>query len=138
MNRQLAAVLVSAAALMASPCIAAPRPITIAEAESIVRATVEQDDPEAKSPPGYEIDDHFKARGAANFIIFSVIWMGAPDGGAEVGSYEVNMRTGDVFSALFCKEYKGPGIARAQATVRKAIGLDAAAYRKYRSGGEYC
>ena len=138
MKFHLSVVLFIAAAAMASESAAEPRPMTIREAESIVRAAIDQNDRPARKPPGYEIDEHYTTKYAPNFVIFSVIWMGAPQGGAMVDTVEVNMRNGDIFSGLICKEYKGPMIARAQAKVRRAIGLDAKSYQKYRTGGEYC
>jgi hypothetical protein len=111
--------------------------MTIKEAETIVLAVVKDVDPGSDRLPGFEIDSHFKTQHAANFVIFTMIWDGN-GGGMAVDTFEVNMRTGDVFAGLYCEEYKGRRIARAQAKVRKAIGLDAASYRKYRSGGEYC
>jgi hypothetical protein len=63
----------------------------------------------------------------------------APAGASpSVGFFAVDRRTGDVWSAVVCDEYKSAALARQQQKLRKHIGLSNADYRQLRSPGPMC
>ena len=56
----------------------------------------------------------------------------------SLGSFSVDMRTGDVWSATLCWEYKSPGLSRLQQEIRKKREITDKEYEKLKRRGPMC
>ncbi|MDR2013838.1 MAG: hypothetical protein LBQ20_12610 [Rhodanobacter sp.] len=73
------------------------------------------------------------------FLTFNVIWDGTPDGSIEVGFFDVDVYTGDVFSGTAgCYEYKNKKLEALQKQVRRSLHLTQTAYQKLKTEGPMC
>jgi hypothetical protein len=116
---------------------AGPRRLTIAEAERLVKVELRQDYPDAVKPPGYSIN-HFADPELRDFITFGVDSNATSEGGTSVNYFDVNMRTADLWEALFCREIKGPLVQKTQALLRRRIHLSVRGYKSLRTLGPFC
>ena len=61
-----------------------------------------------------------------------------PSGSANMGFYEVDPRTGDVFDGVVCATYTSPALVRLQEAIRARIGLTDTECRKVQRPGPMC
>lgn len=61
-----------------------------------------------------------------------------PHSSFNLGYYEVDPRTGDVWSGVVCERFEIPSVVRLQRTIRKRIGLTDVEYRKLQRPGPLC
>jgi len=71
------------------------------------------------------------------FLFLQGLWDN-PTGSPVVGSYAVDRSTGDVWSAVVCREYKTRGLGSLQRKIRRSIGLSDSGYRRIKKAGPMC
>src|SRR5262249_10031234 len=108
--------------------------VTIEEARELVIAAQLQ---HARRLPGFSVD---ASRDLAypRFLELWVHWDGPPGGSVNIGFYDVDPRTGDVWSATSCWEEHTRRLARLQKRLRRRIGLSDELYHRVKSIGPYC
>jgi hypothetical protein len=61
-----------------------------------------------------------------------------PGGSVNLGSYAVDLKTGDVWNGVVCERAISPSLVKLQAAIRNRIGLSRDEYRKIRRAGPMC
>ncbi len=61
-----------------------------------------------------------------------------PGGSFNLGSYAVELKTGDVWDGVYCARASSPSLVKLQAAIRNRIGLSKDDYRKARRLGPMC
>ncbi|MDR2011944.1 MAG: hypothetical protein LBQ20_02610 [Rhodanobacter sp.] len=73
------------------------------------------------------------------FMIITVVWATTTDGSVNVGLYEIDIYTGDVFNgAITCYEYENKKLVSLQKQVRRSLYLTPTAYKKIKTTGPLC
>ena len=125
--------------LAIAPCVAdsvrESRTVTRDEGEALVRAALPA---KLKRLPkfGMEIsqDSNFP-----RFYSAFVYWEGEPNGSVMVGTYDVDLETGDVWNAVTsCDEMNTAALRRLQKKIREEIGLSDPEYKRVKSKGPLC
>jgi hypothetical protein len=61
-----------------------------------------------------------------------------PHGSFNLGFYEVDRKTGDVWNGVICERMKSPSLTRLQRAIRIRLGLTGSDYRKAPRSGPMC
>jgi len=74
------------------------------------------------------------------FAYFYVIWDAPPESSITVGHYNVDVYTGDVFSAVMqnCAGYNNKKLREIQKKVKRSLHLTDAQYRRIKTEGPMC
>ena len=72
------------------------------------------------------------------FLVFEGQWDNLTGGSANLGHYAVDERTGDVWDADLCREYRSPELRSLQQAIRKKLGVTNSEYHKLRRPGPMC
>jgi hypothetical protein len=59
-------------------------------------------------------------------------------GNANLGFFEIDPRTGDVWNGVICEQFSSPPLLKLQRTIRHRIGLTDQEYRNARRPGPFC
>ena len=86
--------------------------------------------------PKFSLDD-FTMPGHERFFFIEALWDN-PGGSVVYGNYAVDKVTGDVWSAVICREEKSKRLRAAQRQLRRKIGLSDEAYKKAKRPGPLC
>ncbi len=94
--------------------------------------------PKQRQLPSLETDP-YNNPGSTRFLFFSVTWGKTASGSQVVGSYAVDLFTGDVFSATaYCHEEKNKNLEALQKQFRTNLQLTQAEYQKLKTKGPLC
>jgi len=112
-----------------------PRRLTLNEAQQLARMALTD---QARMLPGLDLEGHNSAN-FRDFYFFIITW-GPPrsEQGGTVDQLAVDETTGDVWSALVCREQKSAALMKLQKAIRKRIGLSDRSYRRLRRKGPMC
>ena len=121
--------------LLALPlgCVAQPRVLTVDEASQLVRAALPAP---TLSLPKFSLDK-YENPDFPGLYLFEADWDN-PTGSVVWGQFAVDPKTGDVWDAIVCREYKSNSLKTAQALMRARIGLTKKDYRKTRRRRPLC
>ena len=87
--------------------------------------------------PGFALDS-FDSPTSPTFYFFEAIYANPGPGSAMLGSWAVDSRTGDIWSATTCEEKTSPGTHALQMQIRARLQITAVRYRQLRRGGPMC
>jgi hypothetical protein len=119
--------------VLPSVCMAQSRVLTLDEASQLVRAAL----PAATlSLPKFGLDKYVYPD-YPDLYFFEADWDN-PTGSVVWGHFAVDPKTGDVWDAIACREYKSHSLKTAQASMRTQIGLTKKEYHKIRRRGPMC
>jgi hypothetical protein len=125
------------ALLLCAPARSAPRrPITVVEAQELVRALLKPDG--WTKLRGFVL---YRALFDAEFQDFYFIhaeWDSPSGRHAAIGHFAVERTTGEVWDWVKCGQFTSPSLSVAQQTLRKRIGLTDSEYRQIRKPGPFC
>jgi hypothetical protein len=112
-----------------------PRQLTQDEARKLVEVSL---DPRTTKLPKFGIDASPEADKVwPDFYSFQAL-ADYPNGSPVIDSFAVDRITGDVWSGVVCREFKGRRLRRAQEELRKKIGLTSNMYRRSKKPGPLC
>lgn len=94
------------------------RELTAQEGHELVLAAIPES---AKQLPKFGLED-FTMPGQTRFFFVEVVWDN-PRGSVVYGNYAVDKATGDVWSAVICREEKSQRLRTVQMHLRTDIGL---------------
>lgn len=131
----LAVKLIAAAVILAClPALAQEhRQLTVQESHELVMAAIPES---AKQLPKFGLDD-FTVPEQPRFFFVEALWDN-PSGSVVYDHYAVDKVTGDVWSAVICREEKSRRLRTAQRHLRRKIGLSDASYKKAKRHGPLC
>jgi hypothetical protein len=113
------------------------RKITIEQAKDLVMASLN-----AKQRRLPKVEPDFadsEESTSSRFRLSTVVWQGKPEGSVVVGTYWVDLYTGDIFSGrLSCEEKSNKRLRIVQAKVRAELHLSELEYRKLKTKGPFC
>ncbi len=109
------------------------REITPQEAHKLVEAAI----PDAtRRLPRFGLDD-FSSNTETRLYFIEATWDN-PVGSVVYGGYAVDKVTGDVWSAVVCRQVRSRQLARLQVALRRKIGLSKANYKRVKIPGPMC
>jgi len=127
------AVLLIAAILCETGRSAAQRPITMNEAQELVRALLKPDG--WTKLRGFVLYQALFDAEFQDFYFIHAEWGKPP---VAIGHYAVERSTGEVWDWVRCGEFNSPPLHEAQQALRKRIGLSDSDYQKVRKPGPFC
>jgi hypothetical protein len=75
----------------------------------------------------------------SGFYAFQALWTTAPpDINFNLGFFQVDPRTGDVWNGVICEKFTSPELLKLQRTIRQRTGLTDEEYRKTQKPGPMC
>jgi hypothetical protein len=117
-----------------SVCAAGPNKIDLAQARTLVMASLTSKE---RRLPSLAVDPYDDPN--SKFFFVTVTWAGTTNGSVVVGNYAVDPYTGDVFSAtIACHEEKNKHLEALQRQVRATLHLTPAEYQKLKAKGPLC
>src|SRR3974390_3033254 len=103
------------------------RKLTLEEASKLAEMAL---DPKARKLPGLDVQNSPNSN-FPDFFSFTVTWGTArSDAGGTVEQIAVDAITGDVWSAVVCRETTSSSLRKLQSHIRKLIGLSSQEYEK--------
>ena len=81
--------------------------------------------------------DQYHDPNEPEFFSFQALWPNL-QGSPNLGFYEVDPRTGDVWNGVICERFESPALKRLQRAIRQRIGLTDESYRKLQRPGPMC
>jgi hypothetical protein len=87
--------------------------------------------------PGFALDG-FDSPSIPGFHLFEAVFANPEPGSAMVGSWAVDVRTGDIWSAIVCREMTSPATRVMQRQLRARLHISQARYRLLRRPGPMC
>jgi len=136
MYRLRCAPIVVALLLSGSARSAAPRTITVTEAQDLVRALLKPDG--WTKLRGFVLYQALFDAEFQDFYFIHAEWENKPKGHAPIGHFAVERTTGDVWDWVKCGRFSSPFLTEAQQNLRKSIGLSDAEYQQMRKPGVFC
>ena len=109
------------------------RELAVEEGHELVMAAIPDS---AKRLPKFELDD-FTIPEQPRFFFVEAL-RDNPGGSVVYGNYAVDKVTGDVWSAVICREEKSRRLRAVQRQSRRKIGLSNGAYKKAKRSGPLC
>jgi hypothetical protein len=83
--------------------------------------------------------EQYDAPESSQFLFFTAISEGTPNGSVVVGNYAVDPYTGDVWSAVIgCHEEKNKRLRALQARMRSTLHLSQSEYQRLKTKGPLC
>jgi hypothetical protein len=111
---------------------AKPRQLTWDEAQQLVAAEIRSEHHDPHTGPYWD-------RGADDDRYLGVtVDFDTPLGMGGIVGFSVDRRTGDVWSDTNCHEYHSQALKRAQAALRRKLGIGASTYKRLRRPSPYC
>ena len=111
------------------------REVTPDQARVLVMAALT---PKQRQLPSLETDPYVN-HGDSRYLFFSVTWGKTANGSEVVGSFAVDLLTGDVFSATaYCREEKNKDLEALQKQFRRILNLNQAQYLALKTKGPLC
>jgi hypothetical protein len=112
----------------------APRKLTQTQARDLA---VNALDEKSRNLPGLSLEPYVE-KNVPDFFSFEALWDNPiPDGSVVVDDLAVDPQTGDVWRRGACK-LNSPALKKAQAAVRKRLGLNDKDYKKLQHDGPDC
>lgn len=127
------AVLLIAALLCETGRSAAQRPITVNEAQELVRVLLKPDG--WTKLRGFVLYQALFDAEFQDFYFIHAEWGKPP---VAIGHYAVERSTGEVWDWVRCGKFNSPSLTAAQQTLRKRIGLTDSDYQHIRKSGPFC
>lgn len=110
-----------------------PRTITVEEARDLVYALLA-----SSGCTKVKCDvDRFQDEYFPQFYFFEGLWPN-PVGSPHIGSWAVDPKTGDLWDAVVCAEYRNSRVSRVQVLLRRRLGLTAESYLKLKARPPMC
>ena len=110
-----------------------PRTVSVEEARELVYALLAPSACKKSECDVEQLPDKYFPQ----LYFFEGFWPN-PNGSPHIGSWVVDPKTGDLWDANVCAEYKNSRITRIQLSLRKRIGLTRAAYAKLKGRPPMC
>jgi len=88
--------------------------------------------------PAFSVETGSGIPGFDGYYWFWAYWEGAPEGSVNLGSYAVDVASGDVWDAVYCHEYRSKSLRRLQDAIRLRIGVSKELYKSLRRRGPFC
>ena len=121
-------------ALVCVPARSAPRrPITVAEAQELVRALLKPDG--WTKLRGFVLYQALFDAEFQDFYFIHAEWGKPP---VAIGHYAVERSTGEVWDWVRCGQFNSPALTDAQQSLRKRLGLTDSEYQHLRKPGPFC
>jgi hypothetical protein len=119
-------------------CFFRPAPITVGEAEMLLRKALEGSG--MTKLPEFGLTNFPRSPAFfSRWYLFTGTWAGPPQRGSVItGNWAVDKRTGEVWNGVICEELESPALMRLQKAIRKRIGLSTSDYWQIRVDGPLC
>jgi len=124
-------------ATLCAPLHSAPRrPITVAEAQELVRALLRPDG--WTKLRGFVLYQALFDAEFQGFYFIHAEWDSPKGRHAAIGHFAVERTTGEVWDWVKCGRFTSPSLTAAQQTLRKRIGLSDSDYQQIQKPGPFC
>ncbi len=130
------ALIVLALVLCGTARAASPRPITVTEAQDLVRALLKPDG--WTKLRGFVLYQALFDAEFQDFYFIHAEWENPRKGHAAIGHFAVERTTGDVWDWVKCGRFSSPSLTEAQRALRQRIGLSDSEYDQIRKPGPFC